>query len=238
MEIDVREFLKQFPAGELARRGVLRGDTQMLNNGSVSPLISLMAEHDISRLESTARNWFLISDGEFQNPLSVEAKSGRVEDLDNPGSVFNLQNTSINPHYRGYRRQELDPAEEEGSTEFKFSLERDLQRALRTNIEQLEPGLKIIDDGVERTVEAGRIDITAEDADGYLVVIELKAGKADLRAIGQLLSYMGSASDDASCPVRGILVASDFDPSLVMAAKAVPNISLRAYSFQFSFSER
>lgn len=237
MEIDVREFLEQFPAGELARRGVLRGGTRQLKGVSVSPLINLMVEHDVSRLEAPERGWFLTSDREFQNRHSTEFKSGRVEDLDSPGSVFNLQNTSINPHYLGSRDPELVP-EEESSDERKFGLERDLQQALRTNIGQLEPGLKIIDDGVERTVEAGRIDITAEDTDGCLVVIELKAGKANLRAIGQLLSYMGSAGNDARRPVRGILVAIDFDHSLVMAAKAVPNISLRAYSFQFSFSER
>lgn len=41
-----------------------------------------------------------------------------------------------------------------------FGLERDLQRALRNNIEQLERGLKIIDGGKERKVESGFIDIT------------------------------------------------------------------------------
>ena len=237
MEIDVKDFLNQFSAEELVRRGILRGGTRLLNNGSVSPLISLMTERNVTRLEAPERGWFLTSDGEFQNQLSTEAKSGRVQDLNNPGNVFNEQNTSINPHYLGYRVPELIP-EEESSTEFKFGLERDLQRALRANIAQLEPGLKIIDDGVERTVQAGRIDISAEDSDGCLVVIELKAGTAELSSIGQLLSYMGSVNDNPGRPIRGILVAQDFDPRLVMAAKAVSNLSLRAYSFQFSFSER
>ena len=122
--------------------------------------------------------------------------------------------------------------------ELSFGLERDLQRALRAEIQQLEPGLKVIDGGSERTVQAGRIDITAEDSDGQMVVIELKAGKADLQSIGQLLSYMGSVNNDSSQEVRGILVANEFDHRLVMAAKAVSNISLIAYSFQFLFSER
>ena len=47
-----------------------------------------------------------------------------------------------------------------------FSLEKDLQRALRTNIEQIEKGLKVIDGGNEKITEAGRIDITAEDDNG------------------------------------------------------------------------
>ena len=97
--------------------------------------------------------------------------------------------------------------------------------------------MKIIDEGVERSVEAGRIDITAEDLDGRLVVIELKAGDAKLKSIGQLLSYMGTEDDDSDRPVRGILVAKDFPAPVVMAARAVPNLSLKAYSFQFSFRE-
>ena len=38
--------------------------------------------------------------------------------------------------------------------------------------------------------------------------------------------------------IRGILVAGDFDKRAVMAARAVPNLSLKAYSFQFTFSDR
>ena len=59
-----------------------------------------------------------------------------------------------------------------------FGLERDLQAALRRTIEQLEPGLEIIDDGAERSVSSGFIDITARDAGGSIVVIELKTGTA------------------------------------------------------------
>ena len=195
-----------------------------------------MAGQDVTRLEASEREWFLTSDGEFQNPLSTEEKSGGVGELVNRGNVFNEQNTSINPYYGRGAGPELDS--EDDSDELRFGLERDLQEALRASIQQLEPGLRIIDGGVERTVEAGRIDITAEDAEGCLVVIELKAGRAELASIGQLLSYMGSANSDSNRSVRGILVANDFHPRLVVAARAVPNLALIAYSFQFSFSER
>ena len=147
--------------------------------------------------------------------------------------MFNEQNTSINPHYAG--RQ---PPEDDGSGEAAFGLERDLQRALRASIGQLAAGLTIVDGGTEKTVDAGRIDITAEDPDGTTVVIELKAGKADLRAIGQILSYMATVSTEPNRRIRGILVAGDFDDRAVMAAGAVPNLSLKAYSFQFTFSDR
>ena len=232
-EMDVREFLNGFQAEELAGKGILNGGTRLLNNGSVEPLITLMSEHGVSHLEAPERGWFLASSREFQNPRSTEEKSGKLDALLNRGNVFNEQNTSINPHYAG--RQ---PPEDDGSGEPVFGLERDLQRALRANIGQLEAGVTIVDGGTEKIVPAGRIDITAQDPDGTTVVIELKAGVADLRAIGQILSYMATVSTEPNPRIRGILVAGDFDKRAVMAARAVPNLSLKAYSFQFTFSDR
>jgi hypothetical protein len=85
----------------------------------------------------------------------------------------------------------------------RFSLERDMQAALRRNIESLDPSLKIIDEGSERAVNSGLIDITCDDGT-TLVVIELKAGKADSKAIGQILGYMGDVLDEeGGKPVRG-----------------------------------
>ena len=242
--MDIRDFLNQISVEQLVTKGVLRGETRLLNNGSIVPLIDLMNDQGVTRLQAPDREWFLTSDGQFHNPLPTETKSGLVEDLVNRGNVFNEQNNTINPHYVRHARRELIPSEQdtyqlnEDPDALKFGLERDLQRALRSNIEQLERGLKIIDEGVERSVEAGRIDITAEDGNGCLVFIELKAGRAEPASIGQLLSYMGSVNDDPSRPLRGILVANDFHPRVVLAAKAVSNVSLKAYSFQFSFSER
>jgi RecB family endonuclease NucS len=115
-----------------------------------------------------------------------------------------------------------------------FGLERDLQLALRKHIDQLEPGLKIIDDGKEQTVESGRIDITAEDSSGTVVVIELKPGSADRETVGQVLGYMGDMMMTKKS-VRGILVAGEFPAGTVAAARAVPNLRLKKYSFRFSF---
>jgi hypothetical protein len=114
-----------------------------------------------------------------------------------------------------------------------FSLERDLQLALRTTIEQLESGLTVIDGGHEQTVDSGRIDITARDRSGTTVVIELKAGSADRDAIGQILSYMGDLTQDE--PVRGIIVAREFSKRAIAAARPTPNIRLVQYGFKFNF---
>jgi hypothetical protein len=119
----------------------------------------------------------------------------------------------------------------------RISLERDMQNALRKQIAQLESGLTISDEGTERSVESGFIDITARAADGSTVVIELKAGAAGQRAVGQILSYMGDVASEEDAKVRGILVASDFDHKAKAAAKMVPNLTLRKYSIGFAFSE-
>jgi RecB family endonuclease NucS len=116
-----------------------------------------------------------------------------------------------------------------------FGLERDLQHALRANIAQLERGLTIIDEGRERSTDAGRIDITAQDKNGTIVIIELKAGTAQPESVAQILSYMGVVSESENRPVRGILVAGEFPSRVVFAARAVPNLVLKRYSFRFSF---
>jgi len=117
----------------------------------------------------------------------------------------------------------------------RFGLERDLQDALRHRIDQLEPGLTIIDGNREQAVPPGRIDITARDREGIIVLIELKAGEADRDAIGQILGYMGDKLG-VEKSVRGVLVAGDFTPRAIAAARAAQNIELRQYEISFTFA--
>lgn len=119
-------------------------------------------------------------------------------------------------------------------------LERDLQAALRHAIEQLEPGLEIIDDGAERSVASGFIDITARDAQGAIVVVELKTGTARQGAVAQVLSYIGDiAEEEPDQAVRGLLVAGDFDKKAGSAARVLPShvLSLRSYRVRFEFKD-
>lgn len=127
------------------------------------------------------------------------------------------------------------PADDRGQL---VSLERDLQFALRYAIEHLEPGLEIIDDGAERSVASGFIDITARDAHGAIVVVELKTGIARQASVAQILSYMGDvANEEPDQTVRGLLVAGDFDHKARSAARVVPNLSLRSYRITFDFED-
>ncbi len=137
----------------------------------------------------------------------------------------------------GTYREIPSPATDEliDAEETTFGLERDLQIALRSNIQQLEEGLVVIDGGKEFVTEAGRIDILAKDAAGTIVVIELKAGKASPQALTQLLAYIGVIGERGDENVRGILVAADFHPRIVFAVKAIPSVQLRRYRFRFTF---
>lgn len=129
-----------------------------------------------------------------------------------------------------------DVVENQEAIKQRLSLERDMQAALRSNIAQLETGLRIVDEGAERAVASGFIDILCEDERGSLVVVELKAGKTDSRVVAQILGYMGDILVEDEHPVvRGIIVAHDFDRRTLSAARAVPNLKLMRYSISFSF---
>lgn len=119
----------------------------------------------------------------------------------------------------------------------KLSLERDMQAALRREIRQLSASLIIIDDGAERSVASGFIDITCCDqTDNSMVVVELKAGRADSRAIAQILGYMGDlAEEEPNRKIRGLLVAHEFDRRTKSAARVVPTLGLIRYSVKFHF---
>ena len=244
MNEDIRTFLSRFTVEELVAHGVLRPSPlwgYLLRAASVTPLAELMKNENVSRLEAADRHWFLTSECEFCNPQSIEFTNGDAGQLKNPGNVFNEQNKFINPYFRAPDDSDvsqIDGGSSETAAAFAFSLERDLQSALRGNIEQLESGLKIVDGGSERNVEAGRIDITAEDRKGRLVVIELKAHTAQPGDMTQVLAYMGAIGHEEQKPVRGILVAKDFHQRVVFAAQAVPNVQLKGYSFRFLFDDR
>jgi len=150
-----------------------------------------------------------------------------------PGTVSAMKAHLTMGHYPLASEPDTDELIE--AVEVTFGLERDLQMALRSNIQQLEAGLEITDDGKERTTEAGRVDITAKDGNGATLVIELKAGTAAPEALTQLLAYMGAIAKQDQVPVRGMLIAGDFHTRIVFAAQAVPNVELRRYRFKFTF---
>ena len=130
-------------------------------------------------------------------------------------------------------------ADVEESFEARASLERDIHGYLASRLAELEPGLTLHEDGVEYQTDAGRVDTLAVDANQQLVAIELKAGKAGDRALGQLLGYVGCLSCHKAInrQIRGVLVAADFDNRVVYACKNLPNVKLMKYTLSFTFGE-
>ncbi len=136
------------------------------------------------------------------------------------------------------RDDENENIEDEDTNDLTFSLEKDLQSAIRLNIETIELGLKIVDGGNERNTKAGRIDITAQDENRRKVIIELKAIEARPSVIAQTLAYMEAVSEEDKCEVRGIIIASGFSERVLLASRQIKNLKLIEYKFQFNFSER
>jgi endonuclease len=131
---------------------------------------------------------------------------------------------------------------EDGDT---FAYERDLQNYLSRNLHQLEPGLRLYEDeglaGVEFNAGGRYIDILAVDANGALVVIELKVSRGYDRVIGQLLRYMGwieaNLADKRS--VRGMIVANGINDDLILATNSLSDkVKLFEYSISFSIREK
>jgi len=126
-----------------------------------------------------------------------------------------------------------------------ISVERDLRKYLVVNLDSLETGLKLYQDqertGEEYPIEGGRmrIDILARDVSDSYVVIELKAGVADLSTFGQLSAYVGWVKQNLAKNgnVRGIIVANDFDEKIKYAIKSVPHIKLKQYKLEFQFAD-
>ncbi|MGH9865237.1 MAG: endonuclease NucS domain-containing protein, partial [Candidatus Acidiferrales bacterium] len=77
----------------------------------------------------------------------------------------------------------------------------------------------------------------AMDRNERVVVIELKLGTASQDVLGQIQSYMGDLMVETGKSVRGIIIAHDFEKRAIAASKPVPNIELRKYGFNFSFTK-
>jgi RecB family endonuclease NucS len=124
-----------------------------------------------------------------------------------------------------------------------FRLEKGLQSVLEQKLPQLEGGLKLY--GVQRIVMdgRGRTDIEAIDKDRNRVVIELKAKRADLKALAQIRRYMADVAEElkkqkkSRSQVRGILVAPSFRPEVIREATSGLEVELRPYTFDFLFPD-
>lgn len=117
--------------------------------------------------------------------------------------------------------------------------ETDLRNVLSPNLNCIEQGLNLHKEedrnGVEYSIDGGRIDILAKDKDGKFVVIELKLSKGREKVLGQLLYYMGWIdSNFGNAPCRGIIVAKEISKELKVSVQRVPGVSLYQYKLNVS----
>jgi hypothetical protein len=64
---NVKDFLNDFSPEELINRDILNYSDNRLNNLSVQPLVALMKEKEIGRLEWPSHKWFFEVNGNFGN---------------------------------------------------------------------------------------------------------------------------------------------------------------------------
>ena len=164
------------------------------------------------------------------------------------GSHFRLYDPAHDPApiheaqgKRGGRLALEEDTERVGSAEFAY--ESDLRNYLAKNLPVIEPGLTLYHDegitGIEFPVGGRFIDILAVDANGALVVIELKVSRGYDRVVGQLMRYMAWIQGNQAEPgqlVRGIIVAREISEDLVLACSLLPNVQLFEYELSLKLN--
>ena len=184
-----------------------------------------------------SRTWFLLYEGKRYPPKYVISLANKYANgYELPSSEFITTEAVSYLRKLGFEVVRRTEEVEEEEEEFFISLERDLENYLASNIEILERGLRLVGRQVE--VATGRVDLLAEDSEGNLVVIELKAGEAGDSSLTQLLAYISAIQEkEKGRNVRGILIAHTFPDKVAYAARLIPYVKLKRYRVRFEFED-
>ena len=191
------------------------------------------------------RSYAVENDGRLYPPKEIMSLATGIDVSDfHGGKTLNNRFRELIFHVVRINEEfDVEDVENEDAIDTSLSLESDLEKILVSDVQQLEPGLRLYQkNGVSGqqydTKTVGRIDVLAIDQEGNLVVIELKAGEASDKVCGQILRYMGWVEENLSIQgnkVRGIIVANSFSERLIYATKMLPNVTLKRYEINFSF---
>lgn len=106
-------------------------------------------------------------------------------------------------------------------------MERVLEDILEQNLDELEPGLRLVRRQFPTAV--GPIDLLAQDRNDAYVVIELKRGRTSDRVVGQVLRYLGWVTDRLAqgneAKARAIVVGRNYDRKFAAAITAANRVS-------------
>jgi len=133
---------------------------------------------------------------------------------------------------------------DEAESEKGFALESHLRDFLVKDLTSIELGLTLYMNadktGVEYLIDDnnGRIDILAVDANGRLVVIELKVDRGRNKTVGQLLYYMGWVNKNLKSGCRGMIIAKEISDDLLLAIDTVQDVEVFSYSLAFDLKRR
>jgi RecB family endonuclease NucS len=106
--------------------------------------------------------------------------------------------------------------------------ERNLEDFVILQLEEIEPGLKLIKR--QLSTSAGRLDILCQDRFGWYVVVELKREQGTDQVVGQILRYIGWVQENYSTDkVRGIIIVGKKNNVMSYALKAAPNIQVKEF---------
>ncbi|GAM11756.1 endonuclease NucS [Geobacter sp. OR-1] len=213
----------------------------------ISEIRSLVIEWDLS-YDSSLRRGYIVElfeqNGIYQEFKALHWPHGNTSG----GETFRRRFLNIKRRYEDFlagnasesvdnNNEDLDEMDDQ-----QFAAETDLRDFLAKNPERIEKGMTIYSSngraGVEFPVENGFIDILAVDKQGKFVVIELKVARGRNKTIGQILYYMGWVDRNlGNGPCRGMIIAKDISPDLILATERVPGVSLHRYKLSVTLEQ-
>lgn len=125
-----------------------------------------------------------------------------------------------------------------------FAAEDHLRDYLAKHLDRIEDGLELyVDDegrnGVEYSIEVGKIDILAIDKNNKFVVIEIKVSRGPDSVAGQILRYKNWVKINlaGNKPTRGIIVAGYVSNKILYAIASDPEVTAQEYEISLSLRE-
>lgn len=135
-----------------------------------------------------------------------------------------------------FLNQRTEMGKESHEACFSFISEDQLESFLIENIDELEPGLTL----VERQYKIGAniIDLLCVDKDRNYVVVEIKNRKTSDQVVGQMLRYMECVKELNNVEtVRGIIVTPEYEKNLEYAISNLNDVSVKYFKVKIEFSD-